>query len=74
MTIPKDLVNAQGRELSSNTVYDTGGQAVPAPTTLAGMKKLHPKLRGDDPFTKTTFVPKPGGKLGTKNTFRMPRY
>jgi len=72
--IPKDLVNAQGRELSSNTVYDTGSKPVPAPTTLAGMKKLHPKLRGDDPFTKTTFVPKPGGKLGTKNTFRMPRY
>jgi hypothetical protein len=72
--IPKDLVNAQGRELSSNTVYDTGSKPVPAPTTLAGMKKLHPKLRGDDPFTKTTFVPKKDGKLGTKNTFRMPRY
>lgn len=72
--IPDNLVKAQGRRLSSNTVYGTGGKPVPAPTTLAGMKKLHPKLRGDDPFTLTTFVPKPGGKLGTKNTFRMPRY
>ena len=72
--IPDKLVKAQSRELSSNTVYDTGSKPVPAPTTLAGMKKLHPKLRGDDPFTKTTFVPKPGGKLGTKNTFRMPKY
>ena len=72
--IPDKLVKAQGKELSSNTVYDTGSKPVPAPTTLAGMKKLHPKLRGDDPFTKTTFVPKKDGKLGTKNTFRMPRY
>ena len=74
--IPKPLVTAQSKELSSNTVYDTGSKPVPAPTTLAGMKKLHPKLRGDDPISKTTFVPKPGGKLGTKNTFNWynPRY
>jgi len=74
--IPKELETAQGTELRSNTVYGTGSKPVPAPTTPAGMKKLHPKLRRDDPFYKTTFVPKPGGKLGTKSTFNWynPRY